>query len=309
MTVKEPIYPKLIRTFYSNVVVHVEGPITISCSLRGVNIMLNKEKIYEILGVRSNGEIVYEEKTWPNIDSFVVRDAIQLLCGGLVPYDHGNPNAHSLMHTSCVLHHIVTYSLVPRGGHRNEVLYLEAFLVYFIIVGRRLNIGYIIMNHTTTCCESKTRILPYRRIMTKVFKAFGIEFILDDEVDESSPYDTYNDTSIGWMKFEKVVDGSRVRSIDDAVNDEKDTEHDMADVGLNTSPLHTYNEETDALTSSDETSLTSQFEQLHLRIDRFENRVSSNIAQLSNQMNQLSTQHSELITLVRSICPPPPPLA
>ena len=52
----------------------------------------------------------------------------------------------------------------------------------------------------------------------------------------------------------------------------------MADVGLNTPPLHTYNEEINALTTSDETSLTSQFEQLHLRIDRFENRVSSYIA-------------------------------
>ena len=30
MTLKEPIYPKLIRAFYSNVVVHVGGPITIS---------------------------------------------------------------------------------------------------------------------------------------------------------------------------------------------------------------------------------------------------------------------------------------
>ena len=83
----------------------------------------------------------------------------------------------------------------------------------------------------------------------------------------------------------------------------------MADVGLNTPTLHTYNEEINALTTSDETSLASQFEQLHLRFDRFENRVFSYIAQLSNQMNQLSTQHSELITLVRSICPLPPPLA
>ena len=62
----------------------------------------------------------------------------------------------------------------------------------------------------------------------------------------------------------------------------------MTDVGLNTPSLHTYNEEIDALTSGDETNLASQFEQLHLRIGRFENRVSSYIAQLSNQMNQLS---------------------
>ena len=60
MIVKEPIYPKLIRTFYSNVVVHVRGPITISSLLRGENIMLNEEKICEIIGVQSDGDRVYE---------------------------------------------------------------------------------------------------------------------------------------------------------------------------------------------------------------------------------------------------------
>ena len=102
----------------------------------------------------------------------------------------------------------MTYSLVPRGGHRNEVSYLEAFLVYSIIVAQCLNIVYIIMNHMASCCESKTRILPYGRIMTKVFNAFGIEFTLDDEVDEPSPYDTYNDMSMERIKFKKVNDGS-----------------------------------------------------------------------------------------------------
>ena len=95
-----------------------------------------------------------------------------------------------------VQHNIGSYSLVPRGGHKNEVSYLEAFLIYSIIVGRLLNIGYIIMNHIATCCERKTRILPYGRIMTKVFKAFGIEFTLNDEVEEPSPYDTYKDMSM-----------------------------------------------------------------------------------------------------------------
>ena len=52
------------------------------------------------------------------------------------------------------------------------------------------------MNHMAACCESKTCILPYERTMIRVFKAFGIEFTLDDEVNEPSPYDTYNDMSI-----------------------------------------------------------------------------------------------------------------
>ena len=115
--------------------------------------MLNEEKICEILGVQSDGDRVYESESWPNIDGFVVGEAIQLLCEGPVLYDYGKSNAHSLTPTSRVLHHYVTYSLVPRGGHRNEVSYLKAFLVYSIIVGRRLNIGYIIMNRMETCCE------------------------------------------------------------------------------------------------------------------------------------------------------------
>ena len=92
--------------------------------------------------------------------------------------------------------------------HRDEVSYLESFLIYSILVGRRLNIGYIIMYHMAACCKIKTRILPYGRIMTKVFKEFSIEFTLDEEVDEPSPYNTYNDMSIGRMKFEKAIDGS-----------------------------------------------------------------------------------------------------
>ena len=54
---------------------------------------------------------------------------------------------HSLTSTCHVLHHIVSYCLVSRGGHKDEVSYLEAFLVDSILVARYVNIGQIIMNH------------------------------------------------------------------------------------------------------------------------------------------------------------------
>ena len=75
--------------------------------------MLNEENICEILGVQSDGDRVNESKSWPNIDGFVVGEAIQLLCGGAVPYGHGKLNAHSLTLTSLVFHHILNYSLMP----------------------------------------------------------------------------------------------------------------------------------------------------------------------------------------------------
>ena len=70
------------------------------------------------------------------------------------------------------------------------------------------------MNHMVTCCESKTRILLYGRIMTRVFKAFGIYLTLEDEAEEPLPYDTYNGMSMGRMKFEKAVDGSWVHPME-----------------------------------------------------------------------------------------------
>ena len=83
----------------------------------------------------------------------------------------------------------------------------------------------------------------------------------------------------------------------------------MAYVELNIPSLHTNNSHTYVPTFDDETCLISQFEQLHLRIDRFENKVSSDVGELSNQINQTFSQHSELIALVRFVYLPAPPQA
>ena len=42
MSLKDPIYPKLVWAFHSNALIHIGGPITISSALRGVNIMLDE---------------------------------------------------------------------------------------------------------------------------------------------------------------------------------------------------------------------------------------------------------------------------
>ena len=42
MSLKDQIYPKLVREFYSNALLHIGEPITISSALRGLDIMLNE---------------------------------------------------------------------------------------------------------------------------------------------------------------------------------------------------------------------------------------------------------------------------
>ncbi|KAL6327613.1 hypothetical protein AAG906_022023 [Vitis piasezkii] len=78
----------------------------------------------------------------------------------------GKPSAHNLTVTSRVLHHMICSILLPRGGHRDEVSYLEAFIVDSILTGRRIHVGYLMMMHMISCVESSTRVLPYDRFLT-----------------------------------------------------------------------------------------------------------------------------------------------
>ena len=68
-------------------------------------------------------------KTWPNILRFVPSEAIEHLCEVLAGHGLQKPNVHSLSINCCILHHIITFSIIPREGHKEELSYLEAFLV------------------------------------------------------------------------------------------------------------------------------------------------------------------------------------
>ena len=79
------------------------------------------------------------------------------------------PSAHSLTVFSRVLHHMLCFIFLPRGGHKDEVFYYEAFLIYFILTGRQIHLGYLMMMHMIACCESTTCVIPYGHFLTRVF--------------------------------------------------------------------------------------------------------------------------------------------
>ena len=112
---------------------------------------------------------------------------------------HGlrNPNAHSLSIKCRVLYHIITFSIIPQGGHIEELSYLEAFLVDSLLMGRKVNLGYIMLNHMISCCESTTRVLPYGRFLTKIFRKFGLDLLTKTESDKVFMFDTYIESTMG----------------------------------------------------------------------------------------------------------------
>ena len=184
----EPVYTQLVQCFYSKA--HFTHQAFIDCTLSGKDIRLTLCKICEILGVSCEGLLVDDMKTWPNILGFVPSEAIEHLREVLDGHGLRKPNAHSLSIKCCVLVHIITFSFIPRGGHREKLSYLEAFLVDSLLMGRRVNLGYIMINHMIVCCKSTTQVLPYGRFLMKVFREFGLDLSTKTESDKVFVFDT-----------------------------------------------------------------------------------------------------------------------
>ena len=150
----EPIFPTLVQAFYSWATYGLRGPVL--SIVRGVEIRLSLESICRILNIPSVELRVYEAKAWPTMPGFELREVVQRLCGLADAQGMGKPSAHSLIVPSRVLHHMIYFILLPQGRHRDEVSYLEAFIVDSILTGRQIHVGYLMMMHMISYIESMT---------------------------------------------------------------------------------------------------------------------------------------------------------
>ncbi|RVW58416.1 Retrovirus-related Pol polyprotein from transposon RE1 [Vitis vinifera] len=165
VTISEPVFPTLVRAFYSRATYGLGGP------------------------------VLSTAKAWPTVSGFEPREVVQRLCGLADPQGMGKPSAHSLTVTSRVLHHMICSILLPHGGHRDEVSYLEAFIIDSILTGRRIHVGYLMMMHMISCVESSTRVLPYDRFLTRAFKDVGVDLSRKTDF-EAPPLMTHTPRSI-----------------------------------------------------------------------------------------------------------------
>ena len=83
-----------------------------------------------------------------------------------------------------------------------------------ILTGRRIHVGYLMMMHMISCVKSTTRVLPYGHFLTRVFKYVGVDLSRETDFEAPTSYDTYDEQSLGCMKFEKAPDGSWVRRVE-----------------------------------------------------------------------------------------------
>ena len=94
-------------------------------------------------------------------------------------------------------------------------------------MGRRVNLGYIMLNHMIACCESMTQVLLYGCFLTKVFREFGLDLSTEIESDKVSMFETYIESTMGRMHFVKSEDGECMGDEVEADSDEDEENNDI----------------------------------------------------------------------------------
>ncbi|WJZ87432.1 hypothetical protein VitviT2T_006811 [Vitis vinifera] len=206
ISMKEFVYPRVVKCFYYNMKFEYQGPIT--TTINGVQINFDVAELCKILDIPNEGVCLYEAKKWPRVEGFKAAEAIQRLCG--YPKS-GRPTSHSLTVLSHILHHMISYIFIPKGGHRDDVSFLEAFLVDSILTERKVNIGYIFFWHMKACSLSEDSVLPYGMFITKIVKYFNVNLRNETDGKKLKSFDTYNVASLRHMHFFRKKYGSWAR--------------------------------------------------------------------------------------------------
>ncbi|KAL2462167.1 Uncharacterized protein Adt_45587 [Abeliophyllum distichum] len=112
-------------------------------------------------------------------------------------------STNQLTLTCRVLHNIIAHIIVPRKGHHDEVNHYDVFLLDSILLGRKLDFPYIMIQHMNSVLSgSRPKALPYGMILTKVFDHFGVS-VLNTTALIPKATDTINILTLKRMKIFK----------------------------------------------------------------------------------------------------------
>ncbi|KAL2492581.1 Uncharacterized protein Adt_28209 [Abeliophyllum distichum] len=145
---------------------------------------------------------LYTTKTIPHTEEYNLLEACRRVIGK--HFDTlARLSTNQLTLTCRVLHNIIAHIIVPRKRHHDEVNHYDVFILDSIILGRKLDFPYIMIQHMNSFLSgTRPKTLPYGMILTKVFEHFGVS-VHDSVVLLPKDTDTINISTLKRMKIFK----------------------------------------------------------------------------------------------------------
>ena len=82
---------------------------------------------------------------------------------------HPKPKSKDLTLQPRLLLLFVQHNILPQGGHRSEPSYIDLWLMDSILCVRKVNLGFLIVQHMGNVLSSTTSVLPYGMLLITIF--------------------------------------------------------------------------------------------------------------------------------------------
>ncbi|CAL1370380.1 unnamed protein product [Linum trigynum] len=240
ISLNAPYYPKLVQYFYNNIVYqhNANGSIhAFQSYVNGMEKRISKNVLAEVLETPNWGKRINSYNAW-NETRFSRTKQIQTVCGlaeGEDAQDCNRPKSNKLTVQARVIHHMLSYNILPEGGHWETVTYFDMELLTSLLLDEKVNLPYLIFNDMLTAAESSNRNLPYGMILTLLFEHFNVD--LSGEVGlRISRQEFYTISSLKKMGFElrngeyvQINNAHGVHGGDDDEDDDGDSNEGVGD--------------------------------------------------------------------------------
>ncbi|KAL2471120.1 zf-RVT domain-containing protein [Abeliophyllum distichum] len=170
LNLNDKVYPSIVKEFYKKMTFSLGTDIT--CLFRNKRVKIIQELIRSILHLKDGGIRLYTTKTILHLEKYNPIEACRRVTGKHFETP-ARLSTNQLTLTCRVLHNIIAHIIVFRKGHLDEVNHYDVFLLNSILIGRKLDFSYIMLQHMNSVLSgTRPKALPYGMIFTKVFLHF-----------------------------------------------------------------------------------------------------------------------------------------
>ncbi|GAV60429.1 hypothetical protein CFOL_v3_03960, partial [Cephalotus follicularis] len=194
-----PSYPKLINEFY----VHIlsSSMVELSTAVKNKEIELEVETLATIQNIPNDGARGWNQRSWVTSGDFDRQDCVRILFGENADFVQRMYTRNLSLHYM-FLHRAVCTHIFPKTGGFDEVTHMEAYTMYHLIIGKRINVPFLIINHMQAIHGRENARLGYGNIITKILQYFKID--LTGEINHPlQSVDKLGKGTLGRMGFKK----------------------------------------------------------------------------------------------------------
>ncbi|KAI5653418.1 hypothetical protein M9H77_30605 [Catharanthus roseus] len=237
LIVNELYYVDMIYEFYANLhkgrieKVNNVSHQWIVTRIGGRDIAFDDRLLNEILDTPQDGIRFYtKNKKCYDPNLYSEKRFAEIFTKGEVLKRHDDRNVNKLDAYGRVLHHMISNIIIPNVGHKSSITNMHAFVMLALHEHRRMNFGFMAIEHMLAAQSSQMKCLPYGCFITKILQHFVINFFgMGNHI---GPGKIYTQQTFKRMGFEKDEDGTFIRGGQDVADSDDEDDDDPEDMDI-----------------------------------------------------------------------------